>query len=670
MRRIGYLLFILVIFGTKNNMLRAYDDIYIGAQIIIEPGQSPEQIESWFRLLNENGMNVCRIRMFENFMKTPTGEWDFSLFDCAFKAAEKYKVKVFATLFPASKNNSIGGFKFPESEAHLEQIANYIEHVVSHFKTFPAMYAWVLINEPGTGGVVPQNAFAKKQFEAWKAKQEKPSYNSKGYTLLVNFDNKKFLVDYNTWYLEWLAGEIRKYDTDRGIHVNNHAIFSNVAEYDFPAWRNFLTSLGGSAHPSWHFNCFNRSQYTMALAANCEIIRSGAGELPFWITELQGGNNTYSGINPFCPTAKEITQWLWTCIGTCTQGIIFWCFNPRSIGEEAGEWALLDFQNNPSDRLLAARNVIRTVASHKQLFAQAKAINAPITILYTRESLWIEKQVQYGNSSDKNYEGQHPGGVMKSTTAVFELLAENGIKSNLGEISEFNWNKSDYTGECIILAHQISIPSRYWEPLKRFVEKGGKLIIEGLTAFYDENMLNLNSIGSPLQEVFGGAISEVICIPGDFNIRYANTQMPVHLWKSYIHPSTGIPLATEGEHILAIHNQYGKGSVVYLPALAALGAERSKNKTPLSGFLRKELKEQINQLPFVFATHQEGVIMQTLQTGNEYITCIINKTGKTQKIKFTPHFFKPTVLFSDKKANVSKKSINIATEETVIIHWK
>ncbi|GHV58022.1 hypothetical protein FACS1894182_08550 [Bacteroidia bacterium] len=670
MKKIRYWLFALLIFGATNSTLSAHDEIYIGAQIIIEPGQSPEQIESWFRLLNENGMNVCRIRMFEDFMKTASGEWDFSLFDEAFKAAEKYNVKVFATLFPTSKNNSVGGFKFPESEEHLKQIAGYIEHVVPHFKTFPAMYAWVLINEPGTGGVVPRNALSEKQFEAWKANREKPLYNSKGYSLLTNFDSKKFLVDYNTWYLDWLAGEIKKYDTEREIHVNNHAIFSNAAEYDFPAWRKFLTSLGGSAHPSWHFGYFNRSQYAMALAANCEIIRSGAGEIPFWITELQGGNNTYSGNNGFCPTAEEITQWLWTGIGSDTQGIIFWCFNPRSIGEEAGEWALLDFQDNPSDRLLAARNVIRTITANKQLFTQAQALKSPIHILYTRESLWVEKQVQYGNASDNDYEGRLSGGVMKSATAVFETLTENGIKSNFGEMSEFDWNKNDYTGECIILSQQISLPSRYWEPLKQFVEKGGKLIIEGLTAFYDENMLNLNGAGSPLHEIFGGVLSEVICTPGDFDIRYGNTQMPVHLWKSYIHPTTGTALATEGGHILAIRNPYGKGSVVWLPALAALGAERSKNKAPLSDFLRNELQEQIRPLPFIFTTPQEGILMQTLQTGNGYLSVIINKDKKLKNIELTNHSFTPTVLFSGLRTKISKKNINIAPEETIVIHWK
>ena len=31
--------------------------------------------------------------------------------------------------------------------------------------------------------------------------------------------------------------------------------------------------------------------------------------MPFWVTELQGGNNTYSGYKAFCPTKEEITQW-------------------------------------------------------------------------------------------------------------------------------------------------------------------------------------------------------------------------------------------------------------------------------------------------------------------------------------------------------------------------
>jgi beta-galactosidase len=56
---------------------------FIGAQVFIEPGQTPEEIDTWFRVLKENQFTVCRIRMFESYMRKADGTWDFSLFDNA-----------------------------------------------------------------------------------------------------------------------------------------------------------------------------------------------------------------------------------------------------------------------------------------------------------------------------------------------------------------------------------------------------------------------------------------------------------------------------------------------------------------------------------------------------------------------------------------------------------
>ncbi len=100
----------------------------------------------------------------------------------------------------------------------------------------------------------------------------------------------------------------------------------------FPEWRKFLTSLGGSAHPSWHFAILSRQQYAVAMSANSEIIYSGAGNLPWFMTELQGGNNTYSGGNPICPTKEEIAQWLWIITGTESEGTIFWTLESAKFG--------------------------------------------------------------------------------------------------------------------------------------------------------------------------------------------------------------------------------------------------------------------------------------------------------------------------------------------------
>lgn len=644
----------------------------LGAQVFIEPGQKHTDVDQWFRLLKENGMRVCRIRMFEQYMHKPDGSWDYSLFDSAFAAADKYGIRVFATLFPSASDNSVGGFKFPESEEHLQHIASYIEHTVSHFRQYPSMYAWVLQNEPGTGGYLPDNAFTRKHFDDWKRNQSTPVYNSQGYPLLVSFDKERFLVDYETWFLNWIADEVHKYDPGRQLHVNNHQVFQNVAEYDFPAWRKFLSTLGASAHASWHFGYFRRNQYALAMSANCDIIRSGAGNIPFWVTEMQGGNNTYSGNKAFCPTSEEITQWLWTSIGAGSRGIIFWCLNPRSIGEEAGEWALLDFQNQPSDRMQAAARVSATLADHAGLFSNAVPVDAGINLLYAREALWVEKKVQFSNPSDiKEYEGRMQGGVMKSILGFYQTLAENGIAANIREMDEFDWSRDDYTGVTIILANQVAVPSRYWDKLDHFVKNGGKLIVEGISFFYDENMLSLMNTGFPLARVMGGTLSEVKCTPGDFFVHMdqPGLELPIHLWKGYIHNESGKIAGSEGGLITATRNQYGKGVTLWIPSLVGMGAWRNDDYA-LSSLLRQELAPEIAGLPVRFAEQKDGMMMRTLQSGNNLVTILINKSKEAREVKLQLlQVLKGSALFQNKGGRINHDTVTIEPEETMVIEW-
>ena len=635
----------------------------IGAQVIIEPGQPAEQVEDWFRILHDCGMTCCRIRMFETYMRTPDGGWDFTLFDRAFDVAEKYGIEIFATLFPAAEGNSIGGFKFPVSDRHEQQIAAYIDAVVGYFRSHPALLGWVLVNEPGTGGGIPRTAYSEAKFAAWKMEHPQETCNAKGYPRLVDFDRKKFLLTYNTHYLAWIARRVEQLDPGRHIHVNNHQIFENAAEYDFPAWRSFLTSLGASAHASWHFGFFDRSRYTAALSANCDIIRSGAGPLPFWITELQAGNNTYSGSKAFCPTAEEITQWLWTGIGCGAEGIIFWSLNSRSIGEEAGEWALLTLRNGLSDRAEASREVAGCLKTNAPLFDGAKAVESPVAVLYTRQSLWIEKQVQYGDRNDLRYEGRLPGGAMKSAVALYEILAENGIKSRFGEIGEYDWGQDDCSGQCVILAGQIALPAAYYDKIRGFVARGGKLIVEGASAFYDEDMFSLHNTGFPLEDVFGGGLDELKCTPGDYRVELDGREFPVHLWDGFVHDDA------TGNTVRILRHAYDRGSVTWMPSMLGLGAIRTGDKEPLSDLLRNELDGIADTLPFIFRKRCEGTIMQTLRTRKGYATVLINKSGRPQKAELVTKCTSPSVIFGNSRA-LRGRDVMIQPEETLVIAWK
>lgn len=644
-----------------------FDIPRVGAQVFIEPGQTPAEIDAWFGLMNKYGLDICRIRMFESYMRKPDGTWDFTLFDLAYEAAEKYDIKVFGTLFPATNFEDVGGFKFPRTEGHLASIADYIDHIISHFKHFKSCAGWVLINEPGSVSI-PEEEFSQKKLREWEKAQRSGDVNPNGYHVF-DFKEKRFLLDHNTWYLKWLADEVYKHDRGSHLHVNNHNIFQNVQEYNFPKWREFLTSLGGSGHAGWHFGYFERRQYALAMSANAEIILSGAGDIPWFMTELQGGNNTYSAYAPMCPTKEEISQWLWTIIGSGGKGGIFWCLNPRASGYEAGEWAMIDFQNEPSDRLLAASSVARVIKDNPILFADARPVESGINLIYIRETLWMEQKLKVGGMP---YEGRTPGGAMKSVLGYFEAFGEMGIHCRIKEINEFDFSRADYHGSTIILSHQISVPSPQWKNLENFVHSGGKLIVDGLTAYYDEHAHCIMKTGFPLKNLFGGMIKEFKVVGNlfDFTLSDPNLTLSAHLWRGSIQNKTSKPVGSLDNEVIATRNTYGKGEVLWMPSMVGLGA-RMTNDHNLIMLLNSELNESLSTHPFRFKAPQQDMFMKTLQSGNSFITILISKNRSLQKVQLEIRDpFTPTILFADQNGKLSHANmVSISPEETVVIAW-
>src|ERR1700728_3239813 len=136
----------------------AADRPLLGAEIWIEPGQTPFQIDTWFRELADSHMPVARLFLMWPYLESTPNEWNFTLYDAAFRDAEKYHIHIVATLTPSGLppflggDGSQGGGVLPTIKEQ-QFAAAYIAKVVEHYRSSSALDTWLLVNEPGQGPV-------------------------------------------------------------------------------------------------------------------------------------------------------------------------------------------------------------------------------------------------------------------------------------------------------------------------------------------------------------------------------------------------------------------------------------------------------------------------------------------------------------------------------------
>lgn len=634
-----------------------FDHPVIGAQVFIEPGQTAEDIDEFFSILERNHMKVARIRMFGAHMFRGD-QPDYSLYDAAFDAAQRHGVKIFATLFPTTDElHDVGGFKFPGSKQHLQEIDDYIRNVVRHFKGHPALSVWVLQNEPGFKAFrFVDTDLSDEVKEQWLKSLPKFSYDN-GY-LKADFETERFVTYYTFWYLNHIAGIVLNEDPVHGRHVNPFQIMGYMSAHDYDGYERILTSLGLSMHYASHFAIFDENEYTMATSLMNDIIRSGARHNPYWVTEIQAGNVMASGRTPYCPPGNHVSQYLWTSLARGAKGIMFWTLNPRGAVQEAGEWGLIDYLRGDTDRLLAARKVAEVLEEYGCQIEKMKPVSAPITLLYSHESFYVERFNARAYPSDK--EARKIDCVEKSLSMAYKAISINGVCPEVCEMKAFDWD--DAQGRVAVLPDCLAVPSVYWEKIRAFVKAGGKLIVTGRSMYYDENMFCIPMYRPfPLADCFGAELKEYKATADYFPI---GDKLTGHLWRGVMEPCGAEVILSMNGEVLGTRNQYGKGSVVWIPTPIELGAYH-RDMSGLEAFYAKECKEAIAATPIRLVKPASGVVLSSMRGEESALIVISNKSDKNKSVKIIVPFQETRII--DGNGKVSGQSITLASDEYVTL---
>jgi beta-galactosidase len=661
-----------------------------GAQIWIEPGQTPEQIDGWFATLEAGHMPVARLFMMWSYLEPRPDGWDWSLYDAAFRSAERHHVAIVATLTPSGPpawlgGNDSQGIGVNSTEQERARAAKYIAKVVERYKDSPALDTWLLLNEPGEapvaseladagfapwlqgryGDVAALNRMWGTDFASFAAVKGPTKAN--GWNPASGIDWTAYWRSFQTSQLAWMALEVRRHDDRHPLHLNPHALVGNIAAWsdDLPTWRGFLDTLGCSIHPAWHFGLLPRSDFALGVSYVNDLVDGAIAPKPHWVTELQGGNNISSGGRPMEPTVDDTAQWLWTSVAAGAQRTIFWLLNARRAGQEAGEWSLLDFDQHPSRRMEVATAVEKTMEAHADVFASAKPAVPDITLLVSLDSLTY--QLFYAANDDPARDkDQH----MLELLGFYEAMSRIGPPPRVKHFDDYDWT-SPGTGRVAILPDARVLTAKQMDELLAFARSGGTLLLSGLSGLYDEHgkMWALDP-AQPLSSITGARWKEVHLLGKEISVPLESGALPSRMWISSTTLVDARAIGTRDGETVATDRQFaGGGRVIWVPSPIGIGAWTG-DPAPLEKFLAGALSKVYAALPFALEATDSPCLLRVMRSGAAYVTVLTNggDTSVACSVRGSGHLQSSRIW--PVSAALSGRSSVLAGRETVVDIWR
>jgi beta-galactosidase len=413
----------------------------------------------------------------------------------------------------------------------------------------------------------------------------------------------------------------------------------------------------------------NRNQYALGVSYINDLVRGAIEPKPYWITELQGGNNIYSAPKPMDPTSADIAQWVWTSVGAGADRVMFWLLNAGRAGYEAGEWSMLDFQQKPSEKLKTASAIARVLDAHQDFFTGSRPAPAPVTVVLSLGTMTYEEVFQ-----DPDDPARQSDAHLLSVLGFYEALAEIGPPPQVKYFDDYAWTGRTASPRIVILADARELTKDQIESLNTFVANGNILLISGLTGFYGPHAIAWPLAGFPLAKVTGGELKEVhmrSTVPVVRLSQPPNTELPSRFWISTIAPQSATPIGEESGEVTATERDVpGGGRVIWIPSPVGLGAWLT-NSEPLARYLQSSFSRELAAEPFRFSQPQNGCVLRVLENASDYVTVVTNGRDVPAKCVLTgPSMLRPDVLWGAVPGNSGDGSVfDLAAGGTSVVLW-
>lgn len=329
---------------------------------------------------------------------------------------------------------------------------------------------------------------------------------------------------------------------------------------------------GGSFYPSMHFswhygqveNELVRPFYMQA-AFMADLFKGGWSAA--W--ESTGGPQQFdgektSGEKGFYVDDGTLTQFYLSQLAAGFRGFGIWCWSIRSAGKEGGEYSLLDRNNQITPRARKIGQLGQALERHRdELWQTRKEPLVGVFYNWDNEGIWAAMSVRLRDAFRMRPIEARAGvsRALMNANVPFEYVTASDLRNGLAARYPI-----------IYLPAQLAINQDLLDILYKYVEQGGRLVMDMPSAWYDAYSKVLpTGKQSQIEQIFGVTLDDYQF--SGFNRSFKLDDLDIY--GSFVHmtPTTaqvksyfdhGKPAITE--------NQVGKGTAVVLGYDASLMA--------------------------------------------------------------------------------------------------
>jgi beta-galactosidase len=397
-------------------------------------------------------------------------------------------------------------------------------------------------------------------------------------------DIYRFKVEHNLGRIRESAAQFNRFDANAPYRGGGElAVFHPFAWYgvDMEGIADVLTQYGSfypSMHFSWHYNLV-KGEITKSLYQQASLMNdfnkggwTGGWESTGGPMQMDGEKNPGHN-NSYYVGADELTQLYLSQLAAGFKGFGIWCWNARSAGKEGGEYSLLDRNGQVTDRAVAIGQLGK--AMQKYRFELWKAHKEPLVgILYDWENEATWGAMSISGRDDFRFQPVKArigiSNILMTNNVPFEYLTPNDLTKGLA---------GRY--KVLYLPAMLTVRKELLPLLKKYVQEGGRLVMDLPSGWYDENTVNLpTGKGSDFEQLFGGTIDDFQFSGTNRQLTIAGKEVQGFTMNATATAARVVEKYDNGKPAVLEH-AFGKGKSILLGFQASLNAFENAEKSSL-----------------------------------------------------------------------------------------